>query len=244
MTEDWEEIIAIGDDLKIKVLDGKYAGTYTSRVLDMGPERLIISPLGKGSRTLVVESGTGLSVALVKKNAQYQFKSEVVAPFGGVPRGLVISAPGGLARRQRRGHVRLEVSVPVRYYVRHGAAHRRSSGKPLEGHGEGKAGSVRHLTLIPSSYECRVRDLSGGGILLATREPFEDGTMLDLELEITEDEPLRVTGEVVRCEETSDEGCFGHLVGVKFVGIQERDRDRIVRFVFARQRWLRQRGLL
>jgi PilZ domain len=77
-------------------------------------------------------------------------------------------------------------------------------------------------------------ELSGGGFRLAAAEGLRLGDMLRFTVDLGEGEsPLAAVAEVVR-EGTDDE------FGMRFVEILERDRDRLVRWVFARERLERQ----
>ena len=82
-------------------------------------------------------------------------------------------------------------------------------------------------------------DLSGSGARL--RNPAEGdhlvlGRMVWLEISISEaDEPIQARGTVLRELEDGSKG-------VHFDYIREQDRDRLVRFLFERQRLMRQAG--
>jgi c-di-GMP-binding flagellar brake protein YcgR len=77
-------------------------------------------------------------------------------------------------------------------------------------------------------------EVSGGGFRLAAAEGLRLGDMLRFTVELGEGEsPLATVAEVVR------EGPDGEF-GMRFVEILERDRDRLVRWVFARERLARQ----
>jgi hypothetical protein len=73
-------------------------------------------------------------------------------------------------------------------------------------------------------------NVSGSGFLLAGPDDLEEGTQVELDVKLEEDQdPLRVTAEVVRVTG------HGHR-GVHIVEINERDRERLVHFCFERQR--------
>lgn len=91
-----------------------------------------------------------------------------------------------------------------------------------------------------------IRNMSGSGLLLATREPLHVGQVLDLEFSIpgTVQCALTAAGVVRR----SDPDIFGappvetrgeHFVGLEFIGLEEDDQDRIIRYTLRRERELR-----
>ncbi len=105
---------------------------------------------------------------------------------------------------ERRRHKRFLEDVRVRY-------------RDLEG-------------IAPSAWG-RTKDLSLGGLCLATPEEISLGAHLALEVHIAkENAPILALGRVVRVLEDSDEEA---TVGIEFLWIGEEDRvnlDRLARF--------------
>jgi c-di-GMP-binding flagellar brake protein YcgR len=113
---------------------------------------------------------------------------------------------------QRRGYARVDVTVPVTV----------------------KPGGV------DQPFEVESVNLSGSGALLARpplgAPPLDEGTRISLEISISDDEePIEATGTVLR---TLDDGSKG----LHFDYITDGHRDRLVRFLFERQRLMRQAG--
>jgi PilZ domain len=78
-------------------------------------------------------------------------------------------------------------------------------------------------------------DVSGGGFRIAAAEGLRLGDMLRFTLELGEgEEPVQAIAQAVR--EAGDDDTFG----MRFVEILERERQRLVRWVFARERAARQ----
>lgn len=95
-----------------------------------------------------------------------------------------------------------------------------------------------------------IRNISGSGMLLAAREPLHLGHVLDMEFAIpgTLHCAMTAAGIVRRV----DPDLFGappadtrgdHFVGVEFVGLEEDDQDRIIRYSLRRERELRRADL-
>jgi hypothetical protein len=72
-------------------------------------------------------------------------------------------------------------------------------------------------------------DISGGGIQLAGAGPHEPGTAVTVTVKLTDDEPLTVDGRIARRTARGS-------VGIAFEDIAEDERERIVRWIFERQR--------
>jgi c-di-GMP-binding flagellar brake protein YcgR len=103
---------------------------------------------------------------------------------------------------------------------------------------------VRVEAYVPATYQpagpdgwtatAHTLDVSGGGFQLAEAEGLRHGDMMRFTLELGEgEEPLHAVAEAVR---EAGDGTFG----MRFVEILERDRQRLVRWVFARERLARQ----
>ena len=54
---------------------------------------------------------------------------------------------------------------------------------------------------------------------------------------------IEVKGNVVRIEKV-DTFDYSYGLGIKFVGLNEKDRDKIIQFIFLKQRLLREKGLI
>jgi hypothetical protein len=95
---------------------------------------------------------------------------------------------------------------------------------------------VRPVAMIPEGFEVGwlngfTRNVSAGGVLVAGAEALEAGDKLRLRFELdSEDDLIDLLARVVRADDT-----WG-LRGLRLEQIDERERERIVRYVFARQR--------
>jgi hypothetical protein len=103
---------------------------------------------------------------------------------------------------------------------------------------------VRVEAFVPVSYQpdgrdgwtatANTLDVSGGGFQIAEAEGLRLGDMLRFTIELGEgEEPVQAVSAAVR---EAGERVFG----MRFVEILERDRQRVVRWVFARERLARQ----
>jgi hypothetical protein len=104
---------------------------------------------------------------------------------------------------------------------------------------------VRVEAFVPVTYQpagpdgwtatAHTLDVSGGGFRIADGEGLRLGDMMRFTLELGEgEEPVQVVAEVVR--EAGEDAAFG----MRFVEILELDRQRLVRWVFERERLARQ----
>ena len=57
-------------------------------------------------------------------------------------------------------------------------------------------------------------------------------------------EKLEVKGKILEEEENVDTFEYDYALGIQFIDIKEADTDKIIQFIFARQRKLREKGLI
>jgi len=82
-------------------------------------------------------------------------------------------------------------------------------------------------------------DVSGGGVCMLVDKPIEKDTLLELEITIPDDFILKINGLVSRClNETKP-----IRIGVCFQEINERHQERIVNYVFKKQREFIKKGV-
>jgi hypothetical protein len=95
---------------------------------------------------------------------------------------------------------------------------------------------VRPVAMVPDGFRAGwlngfTRNVSAGGVLVTGADALEAGARLRLRLELdSEEELLDVLARVVRADDT-----WG-LRGLRLEDVSPRERERIVRFVFERQR--------
>ena len=78
-------------------------------------------------------------------------------------------------------------------------------------------------------------NISGGGILFATSEKFQQNDVLKVVLELSPGEVLRLRARVVRVSEQSGDGVEPYLLGVQFINITNSDQDKIVKKIIKAQ---------
>jgi c-di-GMP-binding flagellar brake protein YcgR len=124
--------------------------------------------------------------------------------------------------------------------------------KPIQKQPEERRGAVRiqehfsvRFTKSPAGWltswmTSTALDLSGSGIAFRSTQPFDPGTMLDLELQL-QDEATRpkVTGVVARCD-ALPEG--EHRVGLQFVQMDEMSQKQLSSYLSRRLREHLDRG--
>lgn len=212
-------MLKVNGRVELQVLQGPSRGTYVTRIEDVAAHRFKVAlPMVQG-RDVSVLAGDAILCRVQTEGALFQFECRVLGrDLVPVPM-LVLVATGNVHKMQRRDFHRLEVNLPVRYSLVAG----------LEG-------------LAPAEVRrTRLTDLSGGGCAGVFGEALAPGTLLDLFVLLPPATEVYATAEIVRV----DVAAFGpgFLTGLRFVGIAERDRDEIIRYIFREQRERRRRGV-
>lgn len=89
------------------------------------------------------------------------------------------------------------------------------------------------------AYQGQVMDISGGGVSFTTTSLHPVGAYLELCLvpQVGDPRPIYAIGKICWVEPGSEKAaCEAHQVGVKFVEIEEADRQALIRLVFHLQR--------
>jgi hypothetical protein len=88
------------------------------------------------------------------------------------------------------------------------------------------------------SFTPRRVNLSGSGMRFSLTGPVSAGDFIEIRLFLPDacGIPVNILGAVIRAEKTSGRGEQGADVAVNFHYIEEEDRDRLIRYIFTRQR--------
>ncbi|ABY94888.1 MULTISPECIES: flagellar brake protein [Thermoanaerobacter] len=87
-------------------------------------------------------------------------------------------------------------------------------------------------------YKGLIQDISGGGLKCKVDKKLEVGTVINCVF--TLDQEITVSGKVVRYEELLEKG---YEIGVCYVDIDEKVREKIISYIFEEQRKSRQKGI-
>jgi len=86
------------------------------------------------------------------------------------------------------------------------------------------------------------KDISGGGVCFIAQEEFETGDLVLTKIPV-EQEELILKAQILR-KERIEHPAYRFMYGCKFVGVTQNEIDKIVKFIFAQQKKMRQKGLL
>lgn len=208
----------IQQKVELQILAGPYAAAYSTVVDDVDSSGITVTHPLLGGRPVPLERGESVRVEYALSGAaRIAFLSTVEAVHK-TPYPIIRLAhpdPLRVARFQQRSFVRLPISMEVRYR------------------------EVPDQGLPPKQGEAI--DLSASGIQVVLPDVLEAGERLQLEFTL-HGRPYQMLAEVVR--QVDSLGPFRFAYGLRFLGIDEQQRQAILRFIFAEQREMRRQGLV
>lgn len=210
---------SINKKVSIRVNEGDYQGYYSSRIEEISNNRIVLALPFIGTVPIPIRTGERISIFSPSKDAVYRVDGEVIRrQLEPIPL-LYVVVNSEVVRVQRRSFVRVPIVLKATYTVK-------SSGKV---------------------YDTYTKDISGGGMKIILPEVLNTNDILQIRIELPPPEsPINCEGEVrwIDIEERSigNRGEKNVYAGIEFVLIDEKDRDRLIRFLFNYQRNLIKKG--
>jgi len=219
---DLRNVLKVNQRVYIEILDNKgEVQRYSSRVENMSEDRVVLASPIKHRTPVFVPSGNYVTVIFTDNLCVYSFRSKVIANYNQRIPFMVVKTPDKLEKIQQREYVRVPINLNVLLSY------------------TDEDDQTREIW-------CKSRDLSGGGLMLVNSKPFKlsKGDEVNLTFHL-EGETISVKGEIMRVYHELDiSGIERHILGVKFKELSEKDRQKIIKFVYQRQIELRRKGLL
>lgn len=200
---------------------------YTSRVEEINSDNLVLAmPMTKGY-PVMLPIGSSFTGKVIVDGVVYQFNSFLISKKVHPLPVWVVSIPSELKKIQLRSFVRISVQLPVKVSVINT-----------------KEQTVEEAALQSDNppLSLYTKDISGGGVQIVTKQSIPVGTMLQLLLDVPSCGSIPVVGEVVRIEQPQPD-TYIYWLGVKFLNIQEKDRSKLIQYIFKKQLEQRQKGV-
>ncbi|MDA8233825.1 MAG: PilZ domain-containing protein [Clostridia bacterium] len=207
--------------VEVELIEDENPVVYRSRVENITNSCIVLGAPMEGGRPVPMPPGTKIRVNYYDDNATYTFDSSVIERNMGTLLQISIDRPTSIKRTQRRNFVRINTKLPVSYNI-------------INDEMSEAAIFQQGITL----------DISGGGIRFQTSVFLPEGTVVELKVDIQGHGQISALGKVIRTISSGEKEKKSYLIGVQFMIIEEKDRDKIIRHIFDKQRELRQRGLL
>lgn len=209
-------------------------GRAVSLIQDVREECFLVNIPMKAGQVKLLSIGEEIEGFYYDKDHVYMFISKVLERTldDNIPL-YKLEIPSVFKKVQRRNFVRLPASIPIRYKSYH-----RDMKVLIE---------TNNLQKIEEHYKGEwdkgyTLDLSGGGARLNLYRPLKPRSIIYMILE-DKDLHVGVKGRVIRCTPFIYERQITYHIGIEFIDILERKRDKIIRFIFTKLREIKRKGL-
>lgn len=203
-------------------------GDYKSIIQDVTDQYIAISIPTKEGSYVPLRPGEKVEVIYYFEKELYKFITVIIGRrIDRIPI-LLLSIPDKLEKIQRRRHVRIPVVVPIKYAKMNSKVEleykKYQNGVQLNT----RLNFTSTGMMLNISSKGIMLDISGGGVRVNMKDDlsYENFVLIALPLE---DEDFIVKSKVVRVENQND----GQKVyGLRFIDLDEKDRDKIVKYIF------------
>ena len=224
--------LPIGQSCTVRAQRGDRKVLHSS-IQDLTDEFVLIAlPTDDRGIPVLIRNGEVIEVSLIAGLGRIGFLAEVEKPLREPLPMLQLKPPTNIFKVELRKYYRVPVHLPFKAF------------KGVEIRGPRGTRWIKDLSAPPEEAEVTgtVLDISGGGVYAITRTELEKGEILLMNISIPEELDLKdMASQIVRKSMANPERkLWGY--GVEFLNIEEKEREKVVRYVFKRQRELR--GLL
>ncbi len=231
--EELKREMPIGQSCTVR-LTREGAQNLFSSIQDINEEGILIAlPTDERGIPVLIRNGEVIEVSLIAGLGRIGFLTKVDRPIKEPLPMLKLHPPTNIFKVELRKYYRVPVHLPFRAFVATEVFDSDMNSR-----------WVKNFALPPEEAKVTgtVLDISGGGIYAVTKKDLEKGDVLLVELSVSGEFELRdVAARVVRKTMANPERkLLGY--GMEFINIDEKDREKVIRYVFKRQRELR--GLL
>jgi c-di-GMP-binding flagellar brake protein YcgR len=206
----------INELLQVQLQDDPNPSTYRSRIENIVEEKLLVTwPTSAGIR-MPVHADQMLNFSLVRGVNAYAFTGLVDSTTTEPLPQITVIINSEMHLIQRRQNFRIKSLIPIEFAG--------------EVRGDSSKGSVVPFFLKTNTY-----NISAGGVAIRSPKGVPEGTLLDAKLGLPDQEPvIKAPCRVVYNEPALDNPRL-YQSGLQFLAITEKERARIVRYVYRTQ---------
>jgi c-di-GMP-binding flagellar brake protein YcgR len=216
-SDNLKSLLTVNDNLQIRFPEeNKDQSTYYSRINDISEGKLVIAwPTGHGIR-LITYADQMLDFYFIRDGTPYSFSGLVdETSLEPLPQITVIIS-SAISPVQRRQNFRIKCLLPVEIIGNIKENARDEAATPLD--------------IKTTSY-----DLSASGISIRHAKRIPEESLLTIKISLPDDGPvINIPGSVIYSEYLSENKVL-YRTGIRYLAISEKERARIVRFVYRKQ---------
>lgn len=222
------EKLQLSINKRIEVLWGQEV--FKSNVQDVNEDNVAISIPTKNGEFIPLNKGQEIELLYYDKDVVYKFTSSVIGRKVEGVHVIIISLPNNYEIVQRRIFFRVSNIKYISY-------------SSLKAPRKNRIPNNEELPRLMAQNENVKKgiliDISGGGVRLKIDETINLGDIVIIDLDIN-DERIYLKGEIVRIEQDTDKK---NICGVNFIDLDNKVREKIVKYTFELMRSQRRRVL-
>lgn len=203
---------------KIEIIDNNI--TYKANIQDVKRDHILISMPVSEDKYYLMHRGSTVEFYITGEKEITKFKSDVLGKTLENSISLaILSAPVFIEKMQRREYFRLPVAMDAKLSMLTGDR------------------VYSNIKDVPDGFfnkmkACIIVDISGGGLRVAIKEHMQKGHYSIVLMKIPDE--IFLLCKIVWVEK--DNLNRNYKVALRFEGISERERDRIIKFIFEKMR--------
>jgi c-di-GMP-binding flagellar brake protein YcgR len=208
--------LTINELLQVQLQDEPNPSTYRCRIEDIVDGKLHASwPTSAGIR-MAVHADQMLSFSLVREGSVYAFSGLVDNTQTEPLPMIIVIINSEIHRIQRRQNFRIKGAIPI------------------ELTGEIKGSSTNDAN-IPIFLKTTTFNISAGGLAIRSAKGFGEGSILESKIGLPDHEPMIKAPCRVMYSEPAVDNAKLQQTGMQFLVISEKERARIVRYIYRTQ---------
>ncbi len=181
-----------------------------------------------------IRDGANLTLSYFRDTVMLTFQAEVKYQFSQNGRSMIeVEIASPISKTHRRDFVRFHTSMPTS--VKLMAEPEETKGKTLKQikimMNEHKF-KQRFIMASPVPYTCL--DIGGGGARISGEKAFRPNSLIECTFILSNGNTITVEAKVLSCSEDPESKTYFQM-RLKFVGLEDRIRQQIVRYVFEEQ---------
>ena len=209
-------IIKVNQLVEIYLSRSLRGNHYRSRIEEITPSYIVLAmPFDKGI-PIFTSPGSSVYGKIISDFSPYLFVSHYIEKKMTPLPVWIVSPPNELTKIQQRDFVRIDVKMNA---------------------------SIMFTDQEEEGPETKllINEISGGGVRLVSSQTYPTGKNVLITFELPGHEVIETIGQVVRSEQPQSDRTV-YWLGVKFIGIREPQRNKIIKYIFQKQLERHRRG--
>jgi len=223
---------------------GNYEGEYSSQIADVKNSSIfaINTPFSEG-RVINIALGTKIDVMLRENTGVYKIPVKVIKREVEVTPLLIVELIGEVSKIQERQFFRLDIYQETEFRVIADNA----DSIDIDNYNEENDSYDDLITSDKANMykNAIIQDVSASGLKMVTRDrSVVEGQVLEIDFSFTNLSFDKILAKVVRVFAEFKQGVKRYNIGVEFFHQSTSQRDKVMQWLFAKQRELRKKGLI